>query len=363
MTTRTNLSALALKYSTLTVFFMIALTLAGFYAFFNLGRAEDPPFTIKQMVVSAAWPGATAREVEQQVTEKIETKLQELPYFYNVQSYTKPGETVIYVSLRDDTPPSKVADLWYQVRKKVGDIRSSLPQGVVGPFFNDEYGDTYSLIWAFESDGISPAEVKEIAKAVRQRLLRVPDVTKADLFGLQDEKIYIEFSHTRLALLGVRGRADPRRRAPPECDRGHRHRRDSGRTRGRQGRRRADFRRAAHGAALHRQRPDPHPGRRRRDQPRLPGPTPARHALQRQGGDRPRRRHGARRQRPEAGRGTRQDHGRSRGRPACRDHGASHRQPAGGRQPSLSRNSARRCWRRWQSCWWSPSSASVSAPV
>ena len=155
------------------------------------------------MVVSAAWPGATSREIEQQVTEKIETKLQELPYFFNVQSYTKPGETVIFVSLRDDMPPGKVADLWYQVRKKVGDIRDSLPQGVVGPFFNDEYGDTYSLIWAFEADGFSPAEVKEIVKAVRQRLLRVPDVTKADLFGVQDEKIYIEFSHTRLAMLGV----------------------------------------------------------------------------------------------------------------------------------------------------------------
>ena len=203
MTTRTNLSALALKYSTLTVFFMLALTAAGIYAFFSLGRGEDPPFTIKQMVVSAAWPGATAREMEQQVTEKIETKLQELPYFNFVNSYTKPGETVIYVSLRDDTPPAKVPDLWYQVRKKVGDIRSSLPAGVVGPFFNDEYGDTYSMIWAFESDGFSPAEVKEIVKSVRQRLLRVPDVTKADLFGLQDEKIYIEFSHARLAMLGV----------------------------------------------------------------------------------------------------------------------------------------------------------------
>jgi multidrug efflux pump len=203
MTTRINLSALALRHSTLTVFFMIALVAAGIYAFFNLGRAEDPPFTIKQMVVSAAWPGATSREVELQVTEKIETKLQELPYFYNVTSYTKPGETVIYVSLRDDTPPAKVRDLWYEVRKKVGDIRSSLPQGVVGPFFNDEYGDTYSLIWAFEADGFSPAEVKEIVKEVRQRLLRVPDVTKADLIGLQDEKIYIEFSHARLAMLGV----------------------------------------------------------------------------------------------------------------------------------------------------------------
>ncbi len=203
MNPRFNLSALALKHSTLTMFFMIALVLAGVYAFANLGRAEDPPFTIKQMVVSAAWPGATSREVEQQVTEKIETKLQELPYFYNVTSYTKPGETVIYVSLRDDTPPSRVPDLWYQVRKKVGDIRGSLPQGVLGPFFNDEYGDTYSLIWAFEADGYSPAELKEMVKAVRQRLLRVPDVTKADLLGLQDEKIYIEFSHGRLAMLGV----------------------------------------------------------------------------------------------------------------------------------------------------------------
>ncbi|MFZ5781565.1 MAG: efflux RND transporter permease subunit [Pseudomonadota bacterium] len=203
MTTRTNLSALALKYSTLTVFFMLALVAAGVYAFFSLGRAEDPPFTIKQMVVSAAWPGATAREVEQQVTDKIETKLQELPHFYNVTSYTKPGETVIYVSLRDDTPPAKVPDLWYQVRKKIGDIKGSLPQGVAGPFFNDEYGDTYSLIWAFEGDGFAPAEMKEIVKAVRQRLLRVPEVTKVDLLGLQDEKIYIEFSHARLAMLGI----------------------------------------------------------------------------------------------------------------------------------------------------------------
>ncbi|MBS0223997.1 MAG: efflux RND transporter permease subunit [Proteobacteria bacterium] len=203
MATRTNLSELALRNSTLTVFFMLALTVAGIYAFFSLGRAEDPPFTIKQMVVSAAWPGATAREVEQQVTDKIETKLQELPYFYNVTSYTKPGETVIYVSLRDDVPPAKVPDLWYQVRKKVGDIRNTLPQGVVGPFFNDEYGDTYSLIWAFEADGFSPADVKAIVKDVRQRVLRVPEVTKVDLFGVQDEKIYIEFSHARLAALGV----------------------------------------------------------------------------------------------------------------------------------------------------------------
>src|ERR1700760_3024657 len=113
MSTRTKLSALALKHSTLPLFFMVMPTLAGIYAYFSLGRAEDPPFTIKQMVVSAAWPGATAREMEQQVTDKIETKLQELPYFYNVTSYTKPGEMVIYVSLRDDVPPARVPDLWY----------------------------------------------------------------------------------------------------------------------------------------------------------------------------------------------------------------------------------------------------------
>src|SRR3954469_5436723 len=198
-----NLSELALKNSTLTLFFMIVLTAAGIFAYFNLGRGEDPPFTIKQMVVSAAWPGATAREMELQVTDKLETKLQELPYFYNVQSYTKPGETVIYVSLRDDVPPAKVPDLWYQVRKKIGDIRGSLPQGVIGPNFNDEYGDTYALIWAFEADGFSDAEVKAMVKEARLRLLRVPEVTKADLFGVQDEKIFIEFSHARLAMLGV----------------------------------------------------------------------------------------------------------------------------------------------------------------
>ncbi len=203
MMSKTNLSELALKNSTLTLFFMIVLIAAGIFAFFNLGRSEDPPFTIKQMVVSATWPGATAREMEQQVTDKIETKLQELPYFYNVTSNTRPGEVVIYVSLRDDIPPAKVADLWYQTRKKVGDIKGSLPQGMVGPFFNDEYGDTYSLIWAFESDGFSSAEVKDIVQATRMRLLRVPDVTKADMFGLQDEKIFIEFSHARLAMLGI----------------------------------------------------------------------------------------------------------------------------------------------------------------
>ena len=332
MTTRTNLSALALKYSTLTVFFMIALVAAGVYAFFNLGRGEDPPFTIKQMVVSAAWPGATSREMEQQVTEKIETKLQELPYINFVNSYTKPGETVIYVSLRDDTPPGKVPDLWYQVRKKVGDIRGSLPQGVVGPFFNDEYGDTYSLIWAFEADGFSPAEVKEIVKAVRQRLLRVPDVTKADLIGLQDEKIYIEFSHARLAMLGIPvdqilevvRRQNAIVAAGTVETKGER---VSVRVEGApiSAEELASLPFSANGRTLML-------SRRGRDQARLPGPAADLHALQGQAGDRARRGDGPGRQRADAGQGARQGDGRRREGPAGRHHRAPRRQPARGRR-------------------------------
>jgi len=203
MTDRFNLSRWALEHRALTVFFMVALSIAGVFSYFSLGRAEDPPFTIKQMIVSAQWPGATAPEMQLQVTDKLETKLQELPYFDNVTSYTKPGETVIFVQVRDDVPPKLVSDLWYQVRKKVGDIRSTLPAGVVGPSFNDEFGDTYSLIWAFESDGFSDADLKEMVKAARLRLLRVRDVVKADIFGAQDERIYLEFSHAKLAMLGL----------------------------------------------------------------------------------------------------------------------------------------------------------------
>jgi len=203
MSHRFNLSTWALEHRTLTLFMLIVLSIAGTLSFFNLGRAEDPPFTIKQMIVSVSWPGATAREMEQQVTDKIETKLQELPFIYHVSSYSRPGEAVIYVNLQDSVPPKEVAGLWYQVRKKIGDIRGSLPQGVLGPFFNDEFGDTYAVIWAFEGDGYSPAEMKELIKKIRLRMLRVPDVAKADIFGAQDERVYLEFSHVRLATLGI----------------------------------------------------------------------------------------------------------------------------------------------------------------
>ena len=155
------------------------------------------------MVVKTLWPGATTLETVQQVTDRIEKKLEELPNLDYVKSYTKPGESVVFVTLKDATRASEVPDLWYQARKKVGDIKQTLPQGVQGPFFNDEFGDTYSLIFALTSDGFSHRELRDHAERVRGELLRVPDVAKIDLIGTQDEKIYLEFSTQQLAAMGL----------------------------------------------------------------------------------------------------------------------------------------------------------------
>ncbi|WP_119418787.1 efflux RND transporter permease subunit [Desertibaculum subflavum] len=198
-----NLSRWALEHRTLVLFFMLLLGAAGTWSYLKLGRAEDPPFTIKVMVISTQWPGATAREVELQVTDKIEKKLQEVPYYDYVQSYSRPGESVVKIVLQDTTPPKSVPDSWYQVRKKIGDIRGTLPQGVIGPFFNDEFGDVYGTIYAFHGDGFSPAELKQIVEDVRQRLLSVKHVGKVDLIGAQKEKVWVEFSHKKLAAMGL----------------------------------------------------------------------------------------------------------------------------------------------------------------
>jgi multidrug efflux pump len=198
-----NLSRWALEHRTLVLFFMILLGAAGTWSYLKLGRAEDPPFTIKVMVISTQWPGATAREVELQVTDKIEKKLQEVPYYDYVQSYSRPGESVVKIVLQDTTPPKAVPDAWYQVRKKIGDIRGTLPQGVIGPFFNDEFGDVYGTIYAFHGEGFTPAELKQIVEDVRQQLLSVKHVGKVDLVGAQKEKIWVEFSHKKLAAMGL----------------------------------------------------------------------------------------------------------------------------------------------------------------
>jgi multidrug efflux pump subunit AcrB len=200
---RFNLSKWALDHGALTRYLMLVLMVLGLAAYFQLGQDEDPPFTFRIMVVRAVWPGATAQQMAEQVTDKIERTLQEVPYADKIRSYSKPGETTILFQLKDSSKASDVANLWYLVRKKVGDMRQTLPAGVQGPFFNDEFGDVYGVIYALEADGFSLAESKAFADEVRQQLLRVPDVNKVELFGVQDEKLYIEISQRRLAQLGL----------------------------------------------------------------------------------------------------------------------------------------------------------------
>ncbi len=200
---RLNLSQWALDHQAFTRYLMIVLMLLGVAAYFQLGQDEDPPFTFRAMVVRAFWPGATAQQVSEQVADRIEKTLQEVPYADKIRSYSKPGETLILFQVRDNAPSSEIQQTWYTVRKKVGDMRATLPQGVVGPFFNDEFGDVFGVIYALQGEGFTLAERKRLADDVRQKLLRVKDVNKVELFGAQDEKLFIEISHQRLATLGL----------------------------------------------------------------------------------------------------------------------------------------------------------------
>ena len=200
---RFNLSKWALDHAALTRYLMVVLMVLGLLAYFQLGQDEDPPFTFRIMVVRAIWPGATAQQMAEQVTDKIERTLQEVPNADKIRSFSKPGETTILFQLKDSTKAGDVGQLWYTVRKKIGDMRQSLPSGIQGPFFNDEFGDVFGVIYALEADGFSQAEVRTFADSVRQQLLRVPDVNKVELFGAQDEKIYIEIAQRRLAQLGL----------------------------------------------------------------------------------------------------------------------------------------------------------------
>ncbi len=198
-----NLSRWALEHIPLTRYLMAVLLIGGMLSYANLGQDEDPPFTFRNMVIQARWPGATALQMAEQVTDKLEKKLQETPYIDEISSYSKPGETVIILKLRESAPPKDTAAAWYQVRKKIGDIRASLPAGVQGPAFNDEFGDTFGSIFALSGDGFTYAQMKDYADFVRQQLLAVPSVSKVELFGVQDEKINIEFSHKKFAQLGI----------------------------------------------------------------------------------------------------------------------------------------------------------------
>lgn len=198
-----NLSRWALEHVPLVRYLIVVLLIGGILSYNRLGQDEDPPFTFRAMVVRAIWPGASSLQMADQVTDKLEKKLQETPYIDKIRSYSKPGETLIILQLRESTPPKDVPQAWYQVRKKIGDIRATLPPGVLGPFFNDEFGDTYGSIFALSTDGFTYEEVREYADFVRQQFLRVPSVAKVEMFGVQEEKINIEFSQKKFSQLGV----------------------------------------------------------------------------------------------------------------------------------------------------------------
>jgi multidrug efflux pump len=200
---RFNLSAWAVSHPMLVLFLVVMLSVAGFVSYQKLGRAEDPFFTVKVVNVSAIWPGATAYEMQMQVADPIEKKLQELPFFEKVQTYSKPGFTAMQVTFRDSTSPKDVPYLFYLLRKKIADVQGQLPQGLLGPVVNDEFSDVDSILYMMTGDGADYAQLKKVAEGLRQRLLKVPGVTKVDLYGTQDERIFVEFSHAKLATLGI----------------------------------------------------------------------------------------------------------------------------------------------------------------
>ena len=200
---RFNLSAWAVAHPTLVLFFIVMLGIAGFFSYERLGRAEDPSFTIKVVIINAMWPGATAKEMQEQVADPIEKKLQELPYFDKVQTYTKPSFTAMTLTFKDNTPAKDVPQLFYQLRKKLGDIRNDLPPNLIGPNINDEYGDVDSVLYMLTGEGADYAQLKKVAEGLRQRLLKTENVTKVNLYGTQDERVFVEFSHAKLATLGI----------------------------------------------------------------------------------------------------------------------------------------------------------------
>ncbi|WP_312041370.1 efflux RND transporter permease subunit [Pantoea eucalypti] len=200
---RFNLSALAVRERAITLFLIILITVAGILSFFELGRAEDPPFTVKQMTIISAWPGATAQEMQDQVAEPLEKRLQELRWYDRSETYTRPGLAFTMLSLQDKTPPSQVQEEFYQARKKLGDESRNLPAGVIGPMINDEFSDVTFALLALKAKGEPQRLLVREAESLRQQLLHLPGVKKVNIIGEQSERIYVSFSHDRLATLGI----------------------------------------------------------------------------------------------------------------------------------------------------------------
>ncbi|MGF6918497.1 efflux RND transporter permease subunit [Paraburkholderia sp. 40] len=198
-----NLSSWALRHQQLVIFLIGLVTLFGVIGYTQLAQSEDPPFTFRTMVIKTYWPGATAREVQEQITDRIGRQLQAAPYIDYIKSYSRPGESMIFFAMKDSAPVKEVPETWYQVRKKVGDIAATLPKGTVGPFFNDEFGDVYTNIYALEGDGFSPAQLHDYADRLRTVLLRIPGVAKVDYFGDPDQHIFVEISNAQLTRLAI----------------------------------------------------------------------------------------------------------------------------------------------------------------
>jgi multidrug efflux pump subunit AcrB len=200
---RFNLSSWTLEHQALVIFILVLVTLFGVLSYRKLAQSEDPPFTFKVMVIRTTWPGATARQVQEEVTDRIARKLQEAPAVDFMRSYSRPGESTLFFTIKDSAPPAQVPDTWYQVRKKVGDMVHTLPAGIQGPYFNDEFGDVYTNIYALQGEGFSPAQLHDYAERLRTELLRVPDVNKVDFIGDQEQRVYVEIANAQLAKLGL----------------------------------------------------------------------------------------------------------------------------------------------------------------
>ncbi len=200
---RFNLSSWTLRHQPLVIFILVLVTLFGALSYGKLAQSENPPFTFKVMVIRTPWPGATARQVQEEVTDRIARKLQETPEVDYLRSYSRPGESTLFFTIKDAAPPAQVPDTWYQVRKKVGDMAATLPAGVQGPYFNDEFGDVYTNIYALQGDGFSFAQMHDYAERLRMELLRVPGVNKVDFIADQEQHIYVEIANAQLAKLGL----------------------------------------------------------------------------------------------------------------------------------------------------------------
>lgn len=203
LTQRFNLSDWALSHQTLVLYLMLVLTISGLLTYTKLGQSEDPPFTFKLMLVHTTWPGASAQEVEQQITDKLEKKLQEVPHLDYTNSFSRPGESMIFIVIRDDTFSKDIPEVWYQVRKKIGDIRHTLPQNIESLTFNDEFSDVYGSMYALTGDGFDYAALKKQAELIRTELLKVHDVAKVEFFGEQKQRLFIELSNAKLVTLGI----------------------------------------------------------------------------------------------------------------------------------------------------------------